>query len=227
MNVPSEPKAKHFQQLTIIISGKAQLRYYSAKSDASFITVLHAPAYEDHKQHCLSNQSHKKKWLTYLRKSFYSTGKTDPKDMPGVIYKQHLHVFYHIYHVEIDLDLIYKKHLNPIKSAEKFDSSHLAVQYLRKDRGLYNLDICLISSETTLWKHCQYEPIRLIYNGKDNVYIVEIEQRSTARQQLRFLVGDCDESKEYHVILFLNSNEKLERIILEHSNCKLNLLVFT
>lgn len=228
MNVPRESKTDHFQKMTIILSGKAQLKYLSEKEDTSFISVLHAPTYEDSKQPCHhSNQNQQKKWLTYLKENFYSNGESRfKKGVPNVIYKEHLHVFYHIYHVKMDLDLIYRKHLNPIQPSEKTENSNnLAVQYLRKDKSLYNLDICLISGETSLWKHCRYEPIRLLSNGKDNVHIVEIEQRGTARQQLRFLVGDCDKDKEYHVILYLNSQTKLERIIFEHSSCQLKLLV--
>lgn len=226
--MPRESKSDQFQKLTIILSGKAQLKYLSEKEDTNFISVLHAPTYEESKQPCQhSTKNQKKKWLTFLKENFYLNSESrSKKDESNVIYKEHLHIFYHIYYVKMDLDLIYRKHLNPIKPSEKTENSnHLAVQYLRKDKSLYNLEICLISSETSLWKHCRYDPIRKLFDSKDNVHIVEIEQRGTDREQLRFLVGDCDKDKEYQVILYLNSKAKLERIIFEHSNCKLKLLV--
>ncbi len=97
INLTNKADTKHFQKITIILSGRAKLKYLSEKNDDGFIIILHAPAYDDSKK---PGQNYRQKCFTYLKDNFCLSAS-------NVMYTENLCVFCHIYNVKIDLSILF------------------------------------------------------------------------------------------------------------------------
>ncbi len=218
INLPNKADTKHFQKITIILSGRAKLKYLSEKNDDGFISILHAPTYDDSKK---PGQNYQQKWFTYLKDNFCLSAS-------NVMYTEHLYVFCHIYNVKIDLSILFDVYLNPSKTSDTGPNQSV-VQFLEKEEAIneFQLDNCLIDYADSYLGQCQSGSLHS--SGRTDIYLVEIDQEHDFHEHLRFFVNDCDPDKEYHIILFLNmitfSKETTKRIIFEYSSCKLKLLV--
>ncbi len=244
LNVPEQSRNTYFKKLIIILNGKSKLDYFTTNSDPGFLSILHAPTYDDSKQITnIQSVNSRQKWLVYLQQVFYPNH--DSNIHNSIVYQEHLHVFCHIYHVEVDLYHLFKVHLNPNLSTSDVN----VFSYLKKKQTLEEsrLHACTVQSSISLSKaplqfenskECTdkvYKQNRIFgktnaQNAK-NVYLIEIEQDKSVNEHLRFYFKNCEKEKEYYVILYFNANNQAQlgsrsrKIVFEHSICKFNSLV--
>jgi hypothetical protein len=231
------------QNLTIILSGNIHLDF-STNTKSNFLNILNLPA-------AFSGNKSKADFLKqHLQDYQYTVNTTNNKN---IIYIEHLFYFCNISHIEINLNKTFGMFLknfdyNQMNNATLVKTWHsnsydIFVNYLLQTK-YRPLEICSFKtngqlelaavSDSHRSKHYQNSKedkknfeVFLFNLNDENDALNQMNHANTMNYRQRFFVKECDNKKEYFIILnyLTRENAKAKEIIFENSNCNIKLIV--
>jgi len=224
LNVP-DIKHECLTKITILIHGRSHLNIVD-KTNSEYsipIEVIHSPLYFNFErvEEGIIEESNRLEWIEYLKKIF---------NTENFLFVENLFVFCHIFHIEIDLnylldysfatkDYTYVNYMTQMKlNLNEADSANL------NQRCEINLSVLNDYNDNDK----NLNDARVLIKP-ENLYLFELnggDHRNDSQSTNKIIyifIKECSKVENYFLILYSNKIEN--KIVLEDSNCNLQIYV--